>query len=294
MDGIAVKSANTFGASETSPKVLTVGKEAFYVNTGHVMPEDTDAVIMIEHLNELDDGGLEIEAPAFPWQYVRKVGEDIVATELLFPHNHKITPYCLGALLSGGVFDVQVWKKPKILIIPTGSELVDWQKADIHSLKPGQVLETNSFVLGKLVESYGGKFVRNEMLKDDPEKLKKTLKNAAKQDYDMILMVGGSSAGSEDYTKSVIGTLGEIPVHGVTIMPGKPIVIGSINEKPVFGIPGYPVSAIVAFEQFAGPLISRMLGQPEKQRPQAIVESTRKIQCEEGRALCPFFTSKTS
>ena len=136
------------------------------------MPENTDAVIMIEHVHVLDKNRLEIEAPAFPWQNVRKVGEDIVATELLFPQNHVITPYCLGALVSGGIFTVPVKAKPKVLIIPTGSELVDWRKTPVEDLQPGQVLETNSFVLGKLVESFGGTFTRHDMLTDDPLKIK--------------------------------------------------------------------------------------------------------------------------
>ncbi len=277
MDGIAVKAESTFGTSETRPKELVVGEDAFYINTGNVMPQNTNAVIMIEHVNVLDQSRVEIEAPAFPWQNVRKVGEDIVATELLFSQNHAITPYCVGALLSGGIFHVSVRKKPKILIIPTGSELVDWRDLDTLYLKPGQVIETNSFVLGKLVESCGGIFVRSEMLTDDIDNIKQTVEEAVNSDYDMVLMVGGSSAGSEDYSKDVIIDLGQVLVHGVTIMPGKPVIIGKINEKPVFGIPGYPVSAIVAFEQFVSPLISLMLGQPEKDRPKAQVEPTRKI-----------------
>jgi len=277
MDGIAVKASNTFGAAQTRPRGLIVGKDAFYVNTGHVMPENTDSVIMIEHVNVLDEHRLEIEAPAFPWQNVRKVGEDIVATELLFPHNHVITPYCVGALLSGGVFNVPVWEKPKICVIPTGTELVDWRKTALDDLKPGQVIETNSFVLGKLIESCGGVFIRHTFLTDDPLKIKTIIQDAVNSDADMILTVGGSSAGSEDYTRQVIEELGEVLVHGVTIMPGKPVLIGRIKEKPIFGIPGYPVSAIVAFEQFVGPLISSMLGQPEKERPRVSVEPTRKI-----------------
>ncbi len=170
MDGIVVKAESTFGASETKPKELIIGKDAFYINTGHVIPEGYNAVIMIEHINIIDENRIEIEAPAFPWQYVRKMGEDIVATELLFPHNHVITPYCVGALLSGGIFSVSVKKKPKVLIIPTGSELVDWRTASLEKLEPGQILETNSFVLGKLVESFGGVYVRHEMLMDDPKK----------------------------------------------------------------------------------------------------------------------------
>jgi putative molybdopterin biosynthesis protein len=277
MDGIAVKAAFTFGASETKPKELAVGREAFYVNTGNVLPENTDAVIMIEHVNVMDQDRIQIEAPAFPWQHVRKVGEDIVATELLFPQNHVVTPYCVGALLSGGLFTIPVRKKPKVLIIPTGSELLDWQQSEIEALQPGQVIETNSFVLGKLIESWGGIYVRHDILKDDLLKIKKAVENAVDSDFNMVLMIGGSSAGSEDFSKDVISDLGDVLVHGVTIMPGKPIIIGSVKEKPVFGIPGYPVSAIMAFEQFVGPLISLMLGQPEKERPVIHVEPIKKI-----------------
>ena len=277
MDGIAVKAAFTFGASEAKPKELAIGKEAFYVNTGHVLPENTDAVIMIEYVNVMDQGHVQIEAPTFPWQNVRKVGEDIVATELLFPQNHVVTPYCVGALLSGGLFTIPVRKKPKVLIIPTGSELVDWQQSKIEALQPGQVIETNSSVLGKLIESWGGVYIRHDILKDDPLKIKEAVEKAVNSDFNMVLMVGGSSAGSEDYSKDVISGLGHVLVHGVTIMPGKPIIVGSIKAKPVFGIPGYPVSAIIAFEQFVGPLISLMLGQPEKKRSTAYVEPIKKI-----------------
>jgi len=277
MDGIAVKAVNTFGAAETKPKELRVGTDAFYVNTGHVMPENTDAVIMIEHVHVLDPNRLEIEIPAFPWQNVRKVGEDIVATELLFPQNHVITPYCVGALVSGGIFTVPVKTKPNVLIIPAGSELVDWRKTPVGNLQPGQVIESNSFVLGKLVESCGGTFTRHDMLTDDPMKIKAAILDAMNIGFDMILLVGGSSAGSEDHTRRVIDELGEVLVHGVTIMPGKPVLIGKIADTPIFGIPGYPVSAIVAFEQFVAPLISSMLGQPEPQRPRVQVEPTRKI-----------------
>jgi len=277
MDGLAVKAEITFGASETAPKTLTVGRDVFYVNTGHVMPADTDAVIMIEHVLVLDDTRIEIDKPVFPWQNVRKVGEDIVATELLFPQNHLITPYCVGALLTGGVFAVPVKKKPEILIIPTGSELVDWRGFSIDNFKPGQVLETNSFVLGSLIENCGGAYSRHNMLMDDSARIKQVVQEAAKEDYQMILILGGSSAGSEDFAKRVILDLGQVFVHGVTIMPGKPVVIGSVEQKPVFGIPGYPVSAIIAFEQFVRPLIRSMLGQPDDTGETIQVEPTRKI-----------------
>ncbi|CAB1062068.1 Molybdopterin molybdenumtransferase (EC / Periplasmic molybdate-binding domain [Olavius sp. associated proteobacterium Delta 1] len=277
MDGLAVKAQNTFGASEAVTKELAIGQEAFYVNTGHVMPPETDAVIMIEHVNVIDDDRIEIDKPVFPWQNVRKVGEDIVATELLFPQNHMITPYCVGALLTGGMFKVPVKKKPKILIIPTGSELFDWRSQSLDSVKPGQVLETNSFMLGSLVEKIGGTYTRHEMLADDPEIIKQVVDEAVNQDYQMILVLGGSSAGSEDYAKGVILDLGTVLVHGVTIMPGKPVVIGNVRGKPVFGMPGYPVSAIIAFEQLVRPILKRMLGQPDPPVQIIDVEPTRKI-----------------
>jgi putative molybdopterin biosynthesis protein len=280
MDGIAVKAANTFGASENHPKELIPGKDAFHVNTGNVIPENTDAVIMIEHINTSDENRIEIESPAFPWQNIRKMGEDIVATELLFPQNHVVTPYCVGALLSGGIFSVPVKKKPKVLIIPTGSELVDWQniEAGKHQLKPGEIIESNAYMLGKLTEACGGIYVRHEIVGDDAAKIRHAVETGVNSDdVDMVLIDGGSSAGSEDYGKAVIEGLGELLVHGVTIMPGKPVIIGKIKSKPVFGIPGYPVSAIIAFEQFVRPLLCRMLGQPEPEREKIQASPARKI-----------------
>ncbi len=282
MDGVAVKASDTFGACETDPKELVVGSQAFYLNTGHVMPPDTDAVIMIEHIQAPNDNRIIIEAPVFPWQNVRKMGEDMVATELLFPQNHKVTPYCVGALLSAGVFEVEVHRKPKILIIPTGSELVDWKQMSFDAdstpvLQPGQVIETNSHVLGQLIQAHGGAYERSPNLRDDAAKIQEAVQGAVERGFDMVLVLGGSSAGSEDYAKRVLNSLGSILVHGVTIMPGKPVIIGSIGQTPVFGIPGYPVSAIIAFEQFVYPLMCRMLGQTEAARDVVDVTPAKKI-----------------
>jgi putative molybdopterin biosynthesis protein len=277
MDGLAVRAEVTFGANESTPRTLKVGQDAFYVNTGHVMPTATDAVIMIEQVHVLDEDQIQIDKPVFPWQNVRKVGEDIVATELLFPRNHLVTPICVGALLTGGVFTVPVKKPPQILVIPTGNELVDWRNTSMDDFKPGQVLETNSFVLGGLIESCGGTYTRHDMLMDNSENIKRVVGQAVKSGFQMILILGGSSAGSEDYAKRVVLESGEVFVHGVTIMPGKPVVIGAVKNTPVFGIPGYPVSAIMAFEQFVRPLIHKMLGQPDQARETVQVEPTRKI-----------------
>jgi len=277
MDGVAVKAEETFGASETRPKELTVGSQARFLNTGHVMPEGTDAVIMIENIQTVGDDRIRIEAPAFPWQHVRKMGEDIVATELLYPRGHTVTPYCVGALISGGIYQVPVRRKPRVLIIPTGSELVDWQTTAPQDLEPGQVLETNAYVLEKMIGACGGEALRHERVMDDLDLIRKTVTDAVAGDVDMVMTIGGSSAGSEDYALPVLQDLGQLLVHGVTIMPGKPVILGDIQGKPFFGIPGYPVSAIIAVEQFVQPLIKRMLGVADHPRQTIAVVPTRKI-----------------
>ncbi len=281
MDGIAVKAENTYGASDYQPRRLTVGRDALYVNTGHVLPAGTNAVIMIEQVHSLYPDTLEIRAPAFPWQYVRKMGEDIVATELLFPQNHRITPYCVGALIAGGVFSVAVRPRPRVLIIPTGSELINWQGLARAEVAPGAVLawvlDSNSYVLGALVAAAGGAYEISDIIPDDPMRLEQHVQAAVRADWDMVLLIGGSSAGSADFSRQVISNLGQVLVHGVTIMPGKPLVAGQIESKPVFGMPGYPVSAIVTFEQFVAPLLADMLGQTPSERPVTDVFPTRNI-----------------
>ncbi|GAB6143863.1 molybdopterin biosynthesis protein [Desulfocicer niacini] len=277
MDGIAVDAKNTFGASEESPRSLVPGKDMFWVNTGHVMPENTNAVIMIEHVQIMDDNLVEIEAPAFPWQNVRKMGEDIVATELLFPRGHQICAYSVGALIAGGVFSVKVRKQPKVMVIPTGNELVSWETARDKGLTPGDVIESNSAVLLSLCREYGCKPERHAMVEDKLEWITTAVDEATKSDYDMIMIIGGSSAGSMDFARPVISTLGEVFVHGVTMMPGKPVLFGRVNNKPVFGIPGYPVSAIVAFEQLAGPLLLKMQGRGSMDRDLVQVQPARKM-----------------
>lgn len=277
MDGIAIQASDSFGASENNPIELISEENAFYVNTGHVLPENTDSVIMIEHVNKKGEKKLEIESPAYPWQNVRKLGEDIVATELLFPVNHKVSPYSIGALLAAGITSVKVKKKPKGIVIPTGSELINADTALSDGLLPGQLVESNSYVLANLIESCGGSYERKEILRDNIKQIEETISNAAEdKDCNFILICGGSSAGSHDFSRASIDNLGKILVHGVTIMPGKPVIIADVNGKPVFGVPGYPVSAIIAFEQFISPMIEKMLGQPEREKPNISVELTRK------------------
>ena len=277
MDGVAVEAMDTFGASESKPKELMVGSQAHFINTGHVMPDGTNAVIMIENIQTVGEDRIRIEAPAFPWQHVRKMGEDIVATELLYPRGHTVSPYCLGALIAGGVYQVPVRRKPRVLIIPTGSELVDWRTTDPKDLKPGQVLESNAYVLEKMIQDCGGEALRHDRVIDDLELIRQTVADAMADDVDMVLTIGGSSAGSKDYALPMLKDLGQLLVHGVTIMPGKPVILGDIQGKPFFGMPGYPVSAIIICEQFVRPMIKRLLGVADDERQIVPVVPTRKI-----------------
>ena len=277
MDGIAVRAQNTYGASDAAPVELAVGEDAVFVNTGEPIPAGKNAVIMIENVQILDDDRVSIEAPAFPWQHVRKVGEDIVATEMLFARHHRIGPYCTGALLAGGVYKVPVKRRPRILIIPTGGEMVDPGAIGQDKLEPGKIIESNSTVLGKLVEAHGGQYVRHQGIRDDADEIARVIRESTAT-YDVVMVIGGSSAGARDFTKIAIERAGgKVMVHGVTIMPGKPTLLAAVNDKPVVGIPGYPVSAIVAFEELVAPALERMLGGAGEGRQIVAATPTRKI-----------------
>ena len=277
MDGIAVRASATYGAGDRTPLELRIGEDAVFVNTGEPLPAGKDAVIMIEHVQVLDDERVRIEAPAFPWQHVRKVGEDIVATEMLFPRHHRVTPYCTGALLAGGVTSVSVKRRPRVLIIPTGGEMVDVAAVPAEGLAPGRIIESNSMVLGKLVEARGGRFTRHEGIRDDAAAIARAIATGAAS-HDMVLVIGGSSAGARDFTKTAIERAGgEVLVHGITIMPGKPTLLAAVADKPVVGIPGYPVSAIIAFEELVAPALDAMQGIRDEGRALVLANPTRKI-----------------
>ena len=264
MDGIAVTAQDTFGASDETPLTLSLEDGQFaMINTGHQMPENCDAVIMIENVL-LEENRATIRGPAYPWQNVRKVGEDIVATELLYPTNHKISPADVAAILTAGCAEVAVYGKPKLTIIPTGTELIDLD-AEMETLPPGKTIESNSAVIAGLAEEAGAEVTIAPILSDQYQAIKEKLQEAVKSSADVVIINAGSSAGSADYTHQVIAELGQIHVHGVTIMPGKPTILGTIADKPVIGLPGYPVSAIIAMEQFVVPLLLRLQGMQQQE-----------------------------
>lgn len=276
MDGVAVFAEHTYGVTEKNPKTLKLGHEATWINTGQVMPEGTNAVIMSEKLNQIDNETIEIVSSAFPWQHVRKVGEDFVATEMLFPRNHKIRSFDLGTLIGGGTFHITVRRRPRVAVIPTGSELVDFKTlTDSFQLKKGVVIESNSFVLSNLIRECGAEPIVASIVKDSEEEIREALIRATDSDADLVIIIAGSSAGKRDFTAQIIEEIGELLVHGVTIMPGKPTVLGAIKDKPVIGIPGYPVSAYISFQEFAQPFLYRLQGSVGPKRDSAVVALSR-------------------
>ena len=278
MDGIAVRAEHTFGASDRYPKVLKIGEEAVWINTGQAMPEPFDSVIMVEKIHKLDENHLEIRSPSYPWQHVRKVGEDIVATQLLMPQNHCLRPYDIGALISAGVFTLKVWQKPRVAIIPTGSELVHHKDIkETDPLNKNRIIEYNSLILSGLVSESGGVPIVYDIVPDIEGNIHQALKRAVESDVHVIIINAGSSAGSKDYTAHIIDGMGKVLVHGVAMMPGKPTILGIVEGKPVVGNPGYPVSATLSFDQFVKPLLYQLGGRPLPRPKRIKVQPTRDI-----------------
>ncbi len=272
MDGYAVRAADTRGATETRPVRLHVPEQAQPVNTGAPLPEGTNAVIMVEDTQAVGDDAIEIRAPVVPWQHVRMMGEDIVATELVLPANHVLRPYDLGAIAGCGHVQVSVRRLARVAILPTGSELVP----PTTSPRPGEVIEYNSVVLGAQVRQAWGTFTRWPMLPDDLEALKAAIVEAT-ADHDLVLVLAGSSAGTRDFTARAVRETGALLVHGVAVRPGHPVIMGMVNDTPVIGVPGYPVSAALTGELFIRPLLYRWAGQPAPRQERIRGTLTRKL-----------------
>jgi putative molybdopterin biosynthesis protein len=261
MDGICVRAEDTFGATEFAGKTLRLASAdsadagAFqYVDTGNALPPWANAVIMIEKVRQIDERSVEIFEAVAPWNHVRLVGEDVVATELLLPRAHRLRPYDLGALLAAGHTTVRVKARPRIGIIPTGDELI----RPGEEARPGSVIDFNSSVLGAFVREWGGAPVRYPRARDDLAVLESALRRAA-EECDLVTIIAGSSAGEHDLTAEVVGNAGELLAHGIDVMPGKPAVLGRAASTPVLGVPGYPVSAIVIAREILRPALEKFL-----------------------------------
>ncbi len=260
MDGYALASSETSGITPVSPKDFLLGEEAYPIDTGDPMPEGTNCVVMIEHVHEATPGAIRMEMALSPWQNVRVAGEDVVEGQLILTAGHTLRPYDLGGLLAAGVTRVWVRQRPRVAIIPTGDELV----IAGTDLKPGDLVEFNSCVLSAFIAEWGGEALPGTILEDRFEAIESAVRDAL-ESADIVLVNAGSSAGREDHTAAVVEKLGELLVHGVAIFPGKPTILGVCESgsglrKPVLGIPGYPVSAVLALQEFVRPLIARMSG----------------------------------
>jgi putative molybdopterin biosynthesis protein len=298
MDGVAVRAGDTVGAAERAPLTLDVGRTAFWVNTGDPLPPGADAVIMVEHLQQRDERTLEIRAAAAPWQHVRPIGEDIVATELVLPAGHRLRPVDLGALAAAGHSDVAVRRRPRVAIIPTGSELVALEEdaergrqgdkeilspclplspsSPLDDLRPGQIVEFNGLMLAGEVVGWGGLAERHPPVPDEPALLRAAVERALAA-ADVVVVNAGSSAGSEDHTAAVLAELGEVAVHGVAIRPGHPVILAVAAGKPVLGLPGYPVSALLTADLFLRPLVYQLGGGAPPARPTVPAALARKL-----------------
>ena len=308
MDGFAVRAQDTGGATLTAPLTLQIGEQAQYVDTGDPLPEAFNAVIMIEETEALNADGeitpairepkeIRIRAAVAPWKHVRPLGEDIVATQLVLPAGHILRPADLGAIAASGHVTVPVSRKPRVAILPTGTELVEIGS----ELKRGDILEYNSLVLAAQIKKWGGVATRFPITIDDFDLISQRVAEAA-QNHDLILLNAGSSAGAEDFSSSVVERLGTLLVHGIAVRPGHPVIIGmldreSVNQEagnrkqettapplipdpqsliPIIGMPGYPVSAALTGEIFVEPMIAKWLGRAPIQLDTVKATLTRK------------------
>lgn len=267
MDGIAVISERTHGASEVNPITLEEGVDYIVVDTGDPVNAPYDGVIMVENIIEKEVGKVEIIAPISAWTHIRPIGEDIVAGEMLLPGKHRIRPMDIGVLLSAGILEVEVVKKPSVAIFPTGTELIEPTETPVE----GSIIESNSRMFENLVNEQGGQAHRMPIIVDDYDEIKRQITKSIKE-HDMVIINAGSSAGREDYTVHVLEELGRVVIHGVAIKPGKPLILAIVEGKLIIGLPGYPVSAYIDYDYFVRPLIQIMLGEKKIESP--IIEAT--------------------
>ena len=271
MDGIAIRAADTLGASETSPVYLA--PDAYdVIDTGDPMPAGRDAVVMREHVHYDTEGRAELLAAAPPYQHVRSIGEDVSAGELLLPEGHRLRPADLAAAVAAGAKQLSVRKRPLVLILPTGDEIVPIGTEP----GPGEILDTNSLMLAAQAREAGCEARILPIEPDSPQRIAAAV-TAAAAECDLLIVIAGSSAGRDDYTARVVSATGTLAVHGVAVRPGHPVVLGVVGQTPVLGAPGYPVSAALTFDIFAVPMLAGLSGAPPRRRPVTAAKLARKL-----------------
>jgi putative molybdopterin biosynthesis protein len=270
MDGIAVRAADTLGASETTPLHL---QPAAYdvVDTGDPMPDGRDAVVMREHVHYAGRTA-ELRAAVPPYQHVRSIGEDVSTAELLLPEGHRLRAVDLAAAAAAGATHLLVRRAPVVAVLPTGDEV----RPVGSPTGPGQILDTNSMMLAAQARETGAVAYCLPIEPDDPAGIARAV-SAAVAGCDLLIIVAGSSAGRDDYTAAVVAKLGTVAVHGVAVRPGHPVVLGVIDSTPVLGAPGYPVSAALTFDIFAAPVLAALEGAVPRRRERTRARLARKL-----------------
>jgi molybdopterin molybdotransferase len=272
MDGYAVRSADTFCASEGFPAYLKIigevrmGQrasmvinkgEAVKIHTGGMLVTGADAVVMVENTQPVDASSIEVVRPAAPGENVLRTGDDIKKGELLISVGHQLRPQDIGGLMGLGITEIAVYKKPRISIISTGDEIIPSE----NQPQPGQVRDINTYTISALTEQAGGIAIPRGIIKDDLDNLKQAARSAF-EESEIVVISAGSSVSTRDMTSRAIESLGKpgILVYGVAIRPGKPTIIAVCDGKPVFGLPGNPVSTVVTFNLFVRPAIFKTGG----------------------------------
>lgn len=255
MDGIAVRASETAQARIDQPLVLERNKDFIQVDTGDPLPENYDSVIMVEDLDFLDENTVEIRKASFPGQHIRPLGEDFEESATVIDAHRILDPEAIAASLASGNALVDAVKVPKVLVIPTGSELAD----PLGEMPPEKYPETNSALFRGHLARWKADATIHSLIEDD-EVLIKDAVSKGLDDHGMILINAGTSKGREDFTTSIIEAFGEVMVHGVSMHPGHPVVLGMIQNKPVIGVPGYPVATWVTLYQFVLPFLEKYYG----------------------------------
>ena len=271
MDGFALKGENTFGASQSAPKEFkvidaigagdfsskTVGEnEAIVIATGAPIPEGADAVIMKEYTTT-DNNNLTIYSQVTPGENVSPKSEDIRKGEKILSKNTFIRYQEMGLIASAGYDTVKVFKKPKVLVIITGNELVEPTKEEIDKAK---IINSNQFTIKAMIEDSGA-IAEITHAGDTFEEVRSAVLDAS-EDYDVIMTTGGTAISKGDVVLDVVDDLGEILFHGVAIRPGKPAGAGIVNGKMVFTLSGQPVAAMSQFDMFARKYLFELQGRP--------------------------------
>lgn len=279
MDGYAVRAEDTFGASDRSPGLLQLsGKEidpgeAIRVHTGSEIPPGADAVVMIEHVERVEEE-IDVFDSVTVGENVAAVGEDVEAGQRLYEPGHRLRPSDLGLLKATGVDEVETFEQPLVSVIPTGEELVQTDP------DPGEVIETNGLTVSRYVERWGGSATYRDVVTDDREALRAAIQRDLTKD--LVVTTGGSSVGERDLVPEIVDGLGEVFIHGVALKPGHPVALGVVEDTPVLMLPGYPVSCIITAVQFLRPAIAWSGGFTRKPHPTTTARLDRKLTSEPG------------